>query len=229
MKLITKSIACMAAFSLALARPLNAEMILSQVIVDFLPNSPSRNDIEVYNSGDERMYIAVEPTEVVNPGLPNEQTVSASDPNASGILVSPRKLVLEPGERRIVRIAMVDDRPSKDRVYRVAIKPVAGPISANRSALKVLVGYNVLVIYRPQTVSGGVVGARSGDHLELKNESNTAQQLFDGQQCDAAGSNCVSLIERRLYPGASLDVPLQYSTPAHYKVSAGDKTTDQVF
>ena len=109
MKLITKSIACMAAFSLALARPLNAEMILSQVIVDFLPNSPSRNDIEVYNSGDERMYIAVEPTEVVNPGLPNEQTVSASDPNASGILVSPRKLVLEPGERRIVRIAMVDD------------------------------------------------------------------------------------------------------------------------
>lgn len=201
--------------------PANAEMILSQVIVDLVPDKPSREDIEVWNSGDERMYVSAEPFEIRNPGTPEEQRVSAVDAEQSGILISPQKLILEPGERRIIRIAAVSARPETDRVYRVAIKPVGGPVTAETSALKVFVGYDALVIYRSEQVSGSIEITRMGQTLTLENRSNRAQEIFDGQQCSANGVGCQSLPAKRLYPGAKWTQTLPFETPASYKAAHG--------
>ena len=133
-----------------LASMAEAEMVLSQVIVDLLPGKPPRQDIEVWNDGPERMYVLAEPFEILKPGTPQEQRVAAALPDESGLLVSPQRLVLEPGERRTVRVAAIGERPASDRVYRVAIRPVAGAVTAEESALKVFVGYDTLVLVRPE-------------------------------------------------------------------------------
>ena len=204
-------------------------MVLSQVIVDLLPGQPPRQDVEVGNMGDERMYVSAEPFEILAPGTPEETRVPADEPERSGILVAPRRLVLEPGERRIVRIAAIGDRSATDRVYRVAIKPVSGAVSADASALKVFVGYDALVIVRPALFSGDIVGERVGSTLTLRNAGNTAQELFEGRQCDARGDDCRTLPAKRLYPGANWQQDLPFETEVSYKTAVGPTIRERRF
>lgn len=212
-----------------MATPAAAELVLSQVIVDLQPDKPPREDIEVWNDGEERMYVAAEPFEIVGAGTLDEERVAATDPESSGILVSPQRLVLEPGERRIIRVAAIGERSANDRVYRVAIKPVAGPISAETSALKVLIGYDALVLVRPAEANPALAATRDGRSLVLRNTGNTAQELFDGRQCDAAGGDCRDLPAKRLYPGASWEQSLPFDTPVTYKTAVGPDIVEREF
>ena len=223
------ALAALALAASALTSPARAEMVLSQVIVDLLPGKPPREDLEVWNAGDERMYVSAEPFEIRAPGTLAEERVAATDPENSGILVSPRRLVLEPGERRLVRVAAIGTRGDTERVYRVTIRPVAGPIGADTSALKVLVGYDALVLVRPERFTGEIEAARNGRTLTLTNTGNTAQELFDGQQCDAAGTNCRNLPAKRLYPGAAWEQTLPYDTPASYRAAIGPAVRERAF
>lgn len=215
--------------ALGFASIARAEMVLSQVIVDLLPGKPPRDDIEVFNDGPERLYVSADPFEIRNSGLSNEQRVPAADPEHSGLLVSPQKLVLAPGERRTIRVAAVGELPLSDRVYRLAIKPVAGPVTADRTSLKVFVGYDALVLVRPARFTGDVVGERQGRTLTLRNAGNTSQELFEGKQCDASGKDCRSLPAKRLYPGATWQQVLPFATPVAYKAAIGSTIRDRQF
>ncbi len=217
------------AATVGLAAGARAEMVLSQVIVDLLPDKPPREDIEVWNDGDERMYVLAEPFEIRAAGTPAEQRVAVTDPELAGLLVSPTRLVLEPGERRTIRVAAIGERSATDRVYRVTIKPVAGAVTAESSALKVFVGYDTLVLVRPEALTGDLESARSGRTLTLRNAGNTAQELFDGRQCDAAGGDCRELPAKRLYPGAVWEQQLPFDTPVHYRSSIGPTVRERQF
>jgi hypothetical protein len=196
-------------------------MVLSQVIVDLHPDKPPRDDIEIWNDSAETMYVSAEPFLIVAPGMPDEQRVPAIRPDESGLLVSPQRLVLAAGERRTVRIAAVGQRPTTDRVYRVAIKPVAGSVSSSTDALKVFVGYDALVIVRPENASPRIEAERLRDSLVLKNSGNSAVELFEGRQCDIDGDNCQSLPAKRLYPGAVWEQDLPYETKVSYRSAIG--------
>lgn len=212
------------AMSAAIAPPARAEMVLSQVIVDLQPGKPGHGDIEVWNAGTDRMYVVAEPSEIRAPGLKAEQRVSDPDPEVTGLLVSPQRMVLEPGQRRMVRVSAISARQPVDRIYRVTIKPVAGDVDADATAIKVLVGYDVLVLYRPENIAGDVTATRNGRSLKLHNASNTAQEVFDGKQCDAGGTECKTLGANRLYAGADWEQILPYDTPVEYRITAGNGT-----
>ena len=217
------------AAAIAGAQAANAEMVLSQVIVDFLPGKPLREDIEVWNSGEERMYVSAEPFRIVAPGTPQEQRVALSLAEDSGLLVSPQRLVLEPGERRLIRVAALGGRPQSDAVYRLAIRPVAGAVTAETDALKVFVGYDALVIVRPERVVEDLRAEHGRRTLRLRNMGNTAQELFDGKQCDASGSDCRQLPAKRLYPSVEWELPLPFDTPVTYKAAVGPTVSERRF
>lgn len=207
----------------------SAELVLSQAVVDLGPDKPARENIELFNSGTDRLYVAADPFEIRNPGAADQQRTPAANPQEAGLLVTPQRLILEPGERRLVRIAAVAPRPASDRVYRVTIRPVAGEVSANADALKVFVGYDVLVIYRPATVTGALAAHREGGRLVIENRSNTSQELFDGRQCDGTGGECRALIGSRLYPGRQWEQMLPYAGPVTYQVAVGDQISRAQF
>ena len=204
------------------AAPASAEMVLSKVIVDLPAEKPPRDDIEVWNDTPETMYVSAEPFMIIAPGTLDEQRIPATRPQESGLLVSPQRLVLAAGERRTVRVALVGERPLTDRVYRVAIKPVAGSVSASTSALKVFVGYDALVIVRPQDPQPRIEAERAGRTLVLRNAGDSAIELFEGRQCDAEGENCQSLPAKRLYAGAVWKQDLPYETKVSYKSVIGN-------
>ena len=83
--------------------PLSANMVLSEAIIHFEPGKPLRKDIEVENPSSENLYIEITPAVVEQPGTEDEQRIAISDPRESGLLVTPNKLVVPPGGRKLVR------------------------------------------------------------------------------------------------------------------------------
>lgn len=222
--------ATLAALALGLsASPAQAGLMLSKVILDLGPDGPPRDDVELWNDGAERLYVVAEPSEIVDPGRPTEQRRPSPDPAVTGLLVSPQKLVLEPGEHKLVRIAAVAARPARDRIYRVTIKPVAGPVSSEQSALKLYVGYDVLVILRPDKPGTDLVGTRAGNQLTIHNHGNSSVELAQGKQCDESGANCRDLPATRLYAGADWTVAAPLKDRVSYRVYSGGAQKDMAF
>jgi P pilus assembly chaperone PapD len=220
----------LAAFMLAALVPVAAQagIVLSQAVVDITPKAPLAQDIEVWNDGSDVTYVVAQPFEITSPGLPGEKREPVEDPAVGGLLVTPQKMILQPGERKIVRIAAVTPRGQNDRVWRVTIKPVAGPVSAPESALKLLLGYDVLVISRPQTLQPNVAGERNGSTLTIRNTGNTNAELYEGKLCPPGGSACSALPSRRIYPGQTWVQTLASGGTVSYRVAtAGDSKVQQ--
>ena len=215
---------------LALAEPAaaaRADIVLSRLIVDLRPGSRNREDVEIWNNGPDRAYVAVEPREILAPGLPGQSSRTDVDPEKLGLLVAPARMILEPGQRKLVRIAtLAPDSPS-ERVYRVTVKPVAAPPGVDSSGLKVLVGYDLLVLVRPADARPSVAAQRDGNRLTIRNEGNVSVELTQGRQCAGAGSACKDLPGKRLYAGAQWTETLPGAGPADYLVRSpkGDTRT----
>lgn len=212
----------MSLISLLTAPSARAELVVSQLIVEFRPDGPRTADIEIFNNGDERSYAVVEPRELVNAGTPGEERVTSPDPAKLGLLVSPARFILEPQQRRTLRIAAISPARERERVYRVTVKPVTGDVSGSESGLKLLVGYDLLVLVRPPVVHNSIQSARSGSQLTLTNNGNASVELADGKQCDVGGKKCNSLPAKRLYPGASWKQELPAPQAGEYKVRSAD-------
>ena len=183
------------------AMPAHANLMLDKVIVDLEASQLPRDDIELLNEGSERMYVLVEPFLIRNPDTKNEERILQGVGDPSKLLVSPRRLVLDPGERRLVRLAVIGDRSTEEQVFRVRIRPVVGDVEAETSGLQVLVGYDTLVIVRPHTIVGDLAVTRDSDHITVVNRSNASQEFYEGQICKSDGSQCADLSPNRLYAG----------------------------
>jgi hypothetical protein len=204
-------------------------MMLDKVIVDFLPNEPSRDDIEITNAGEEILYVSVEAAEIIDPGDASERRVAQPDPRILGLLVSPNRLALGPGERKILRFSLLERPVGRDRIYRIAIKPAVGELTATRSALKVMVGYDVLVIARPADARPIITASREDQALLIRNLGNTNALLFNGRQCDENETECVGLPSMRVYAGNTWRFDLPRDGPVRYLVESGNGTTMETF
>ncbi len=142
------------ALPLALLMPFgaaHAQIALSDLVVELHPGKDSRQDVEVANNGSDRAFVAIEPAEIVNPGTSAETRRSDPDPEKLGLLVSPSRMILEAGQRKLIRFADIEPASDRERVYRVTVKPVVGEIAKEQSGLKLLIGYDVLVLARPRS------------------------------------------------------------------------------
>ena len=80
-------------------------------------------------------------------------------------------MILEPGQRKLIRVAAITASPDHEHVYRVTVKPVVGAIQANESGLKIMVGYDVLVLVRPVHAAPNVTAVRTGSlHLRQQGQ-----------------------------------------------------------
>ena len=210
---ILGSLAAMAA--LVRPAPARAELVLSELIVDLQPGQRSRDDIEVWNDSPDRSYVAIEPREITEPGLASQSSRQDPDPEKLGLLVAPARMILDPGQRKLVRIAVMGAASDREHVYRVTVKPVVGGISSDASGLKIMVGYDVLVLVRPSKLLPSVNAARDGRTIAFANAGNVSVELIDGRQCSSS-RQCTALPGKRLYPGASWSVQLPSDLPAEY-------------
>ena len=211
------------------AGPAQAELVISQLIVEFKPGGPRTADIEIFNNSDERRYAVVEPLRLLDPGTPLEKRVTVPDPAQLGLLASPARLILEPQQRRRLRIATVGVLDERERVYRVTVKPVTGEVEGSVSGLKLMVGYDLLVLVRPPSPRTILKAERSGSYLTIANNGNASVELAEGKQCDPAGKSCEALPAKRLYAGASWKQHLPRPGAGEYRVRSADGWTSLKF
>ena len=204
--------------------PASADLVINQMVVE-LATSSRTADILVLNNGQERTYVSIEPNEVLNPGTPEEKRVSNPDPRELGLLLSSARIILEPGQKRLIRVAATSIPDDRERVYRVTIKPVTGDVTSEASGLKLLVGYEMLVMVKP--TRGGRVdieSQRSANALSLVNRGNSSVELVDGNQCLGNASGCSPLPSKRLYAGARWSQAVSPGGQIEYRALAGGKT-----
>ena len=207
-----------------------ADMLLSNAIVHFEPNSPARQDVEITNEGNEPLYVKIEPREVLNPGTDDEQRVLIKNPREHGLLVTPSRMALAPGtskSMRIVKLKRPDD-PSQEseHVYRISARPVVGGVEGEQTGLKVLIGYEVLAIVYPKSPRPDLMVERKGRELIARNTGNANVLLQQGFQCETPDQpleKCAPVPGKRMYPGITYDVDLERDLPVRFFESVGTK------
>jgi P pilus assembly chaperone PapD len=216
---------CVAALGAVLTTsPACAELALSNLIVELLPGKHIREDVEVWNNSPERSFVAIEPREIIDPSLPSQKDFLDPDPEKLGLLVSPSRMILEPGQRKLVRIVAISAGADREHVYRVTVKPVTGGVQSTDTGLMVVVGYDVLVLVRPAQPIANVTANRTGRKLTFSNSGNVSVEVVEGRQCDTARQHCTALPGKRLYAGASWAVELPSDQRADYVLKSPGKT-----
>jgi P pilus assembly chaperone PapD len=200
--------------------PAHADLVLSELVVELQPGKHVREDVEVWNDSPDRAFVQVEPREIINPGSPAQADHQDPDPEKLGLLVGPSRMILEPGQRKLVRIASISTSAEREHVFRVTVKPVVGGIESEDSGLKVLVGYDLLVLVRPAQAIPNVMASRNGRTLTFNNSGNVSVEVINGRQCATNRGHCTELPGKRLYPGVTWSVELQSDGPAEYTLKS---------
>lgn len=170
-------------------------------------------------------YVSVTPLKVVNPGTPEEKEESVSNVKKLGLYISPSKLVISPGGRKLVRVGFLRPAAVSDNIFRVVFSPnvrlEAKYAPKNSAGIKVLVSYGALVIQRPAKLAPKLDIQRKGQRLTIKNLGNTSIELYDFKQCDKK-NKCEKLPDaKRMYPGNNWTVMLPKDAPVTFEQLLG--------
>ena len=185
----------------------NAEISLSQIIVDLAPTDPLTRDVEVSNIGTDTAYVEVTVFQITNPGQYPMTREGAKNPAELGLVATPTKLVLGPDSRRLIRLILLNPADEKERVWRVTVVPKVGELSDERTGVKVIVGYEILVFQRPKVMNFNLKLERQGKVLVASNLGNTNVLIPTITQCSAPTA-CLKATGTRIYPGRSEKIAL---------------------
>jgi P pilus assembly chaperone PapD len=220
--------------------PAIAQITVSRSVIEFTPESRVQ-DVEIVNTGGFRMYLDLAPAEILKPESDNPQRIELDDPRSAAVIVSPRQLLLPPGQRKRVRMILRDDIQDTERVFRLSVKPYTGKVNLHSdgdaektSAIKVLVGYDLLLLARPSSLKPKLDVIRTDKEIEFRNAGNTNVLLRKITQCDADGTGCVELNPNRLYVGETYKVALPKpgsanETPVKVQRSVGLENSNEVY
>jgi len=179
---------------LALSLPANAQMAIDRLWVDIASGKVARSDLVIRNESKDRYYVTVTVSEVVSPGTPEERRVTETDPEKLGLLVTPQRLIMDPGQMRAIRLVSLNRDLARDRVYRVNVTPQVGKLDVAQSdttsrgiAIKMLTAFDALVTVRPDGARGTLVATPANGMLTLGNTGNSNILLLDGEVCPAKG------------------------------------------
>ena len=207
----------------------HAEFMIASAIVEFTADGPRQQDIELVSRSKGNDYIEAEISEIVHPGQADESRRVLDDPTAAGLLVTPDKTVLTGGGRKVLRFVLLKEPDAEEHIYRVAIKPVIkGLDTSAKVGLKILVGYEVLVIVRPAAPLPRYEASRHGKTFTVRNTGNTDILFQNGKQC-AAGAACVPAPVLRVYSGTVEHVELPLDIAAAYSIWDGADTSEKQF
>ncbi|MDF9755639.1 hypothetical protein ACVWY1_003377 [Pseudomonas sp. TE6288] len=118
-----------------------------------LDNTRDRT-VSVKNLGDAPLYLSVSVQQVANPGMEPEVKVPLSQVEHPGLLASPDKITLGPGQSRTISLKSLH-KPEAEHLYRLYIVPVRAmqvhqaPEGTIEAPMSVAVGYGVLVRHLP--------------------------------------------------------------------------------
>jgi P pilus assembly chaperone PapD len=206
----------------------HAAFALTSSIVEFSKESGKQQDIEISSVSKDSDYITSEIYEVRHAGLADESRSPMLTPEEAGLLVAPDKFILSAGGKKTLRFVLLRDQDAEEHIYRVVIKPVVRSVDSEKNVgIKILVGYEILVIVRPASVKAVFTLQRQGNKLIVENTGNTNLLLQSGQQCSAPAS-CQNLPMVRVYANETHAIDLPSDAPLTYYVWDGSALAEKL-
>ncbi|MCU7649744.1 hypothetical protein [Pseudomonas piscis] len=107
-------------------------------------------ELHVENTGDTPLFLDVRQELLLNPGQSPEELTPVEQVQAPSLLISPRRLVLSPGQKRQMTLRTLSV-PTQHRVWRLTFRPrqrvVVETSTPNLQAapLSLNIGYGVLI------------------------------------------------------------------------------------
>jgi P pilus assembly chaperone PapD len=205
-------------------------LAVDRMVVNLGDKLGTRYDLQVSNPSKERVYAEVVPSQILYPGTSQEQTLLEKDPRKLGLLISPRRFALNPGEVSLVRIALTQPLAATDRVYELKVRPVSLPITIKNAdqqvatAIKLVVAYVVRVYVRPLQAKPTVEMVRQENTVTVTNRGNSNVLLIGQPQCQA--DQCKKLPARRLFAGNTWVFQAPYAQPVQFKQEFITEKTD---
>jgi len=192
-----------------------AQISVDKSVLEFNEDNLIR-DVDITNTGDFKIFLNLTVARIKNPHSSKSERIELTDPRTSPVLVSPKQLLVPPGQRKRVRIILRKVPKKYDSVYRLSIKPFTGdvqitddrPPDQKSSALKILLGYDILLLARPKDAVGKLAVKRTSSAIYFKNTGNTNVLLRRMQQCNSGGGECVEMQPNRIYAGEIYKVRL---------------------
>ncbi|WP_058709048.1 hypothetical protein [Pantoea stewartii] len=209
---------------LVLAGYANAAVSVYPIEVNIGKSGNSK--IEVISSSEKVAFVKVSVKKIINPGTPHEKELEVEGLDKNGLIVTPLKLAITPGSKRIVRMVTLDT-PEKETTWRVYFQEVSSDEYNNVSdnsmhgETKAEVGVNIvwgaLVHVLPKiptynlilnTKTGSIYNAGTS-RIKIK---GICKRSYDGK-CNWKESGST------IYPDMSVNVfPFKYSSGNYYKV-----------
>jgi P pilus assembly chaperone PapD len=208
--------------ALFVAAPCEAEISLSQIIIDVAPGEALVRDVEVANLAKDKAYIEVTVFRIANPGDMPMKRETAANPNELGLLATPAKMVLAPESARLIRLILLNPPDASEHVWRVSVVPKVGEIADDRTGVKLVIGYEMLVFQRPETLRIDVSFTRQGKVLTATNNGNTNVLIPALNQCTAP-EICQKSAGTRVYPGRSEVIKLSLDGPVDISLQAAGR------
>ena len=110
--------------------------------------------VTVRNVGDGPLYLSATLQKVMNPGLTPEEQMPLSQLEHPGLLASPDKLTLGPGQSRTISLKSLSV-PAAEEMYRLYVVPARAmqveeaPQDKISAPMSVSIGYGVLIQHMP--------------------------------------------------------------------------------
>ncbi|MEO0608504.1 MAG: hypothetical protein AAFY82_09760 [Pseudomonadota bacterium] len=203
---------------LSTAAPMQAQMTVDPVILAFDRPDLKRQDMLVGNVGLRPLYLEVSAARILEPAAVGETYLTSPNPDEVGLLVAPRRIVLQPGEEKTVRVIRLDQDFKTDQAWRVQFKPVIGDVITDTPVAIPLIAVKALVFARPGGATAKIIGQREGRALLLANVGNTNAVISNGVQCAAPGIDCQAVSGKRLWPGMVWSTRLPLDAPVSFQV-----------
>ena len=209
-------------FMIAAIGPASAQLQLNDFFID-LGDGAKPGELYAANRGDETLYLQVTVEEVLNPGAEDEEIIKIANPREAGVLVSPQRLVAQPGEEKRIRIVALKDA-NEDRFFKLTVTPVVGDLESEEAiGVKVMIAYAAWVFLRPEGAPHPWITAeQTGAVLTLRNEGRTHAEISNANQCGDDG-DCDTIPKFRMMAGAEKVVELNSADPVEAKVLFADK------
>lgn len=182
----------------------SADIGVNPTVIIIEDDPPGETVSIVTNRGRERAFVTAKARIVTSPGAKDEKLVHETNPALSGLLVTPLRTVLDPSERRAIRIRALNAAGISDRIWRVQIAPAVGDLKPGTSGLAFVIAYDVLVIQRAANPLPIVAASRAGSVVTLANSGNSFAMISRLAHC--LEGKCTELGAKRLYAGQTLQV-----------------------
>lgn len=197
----------------------------SQIYVDnTIINIKSKEEAKTVSikkiNNQKNVYVSTFLREIKNPNEKSEYCLSFAESKKCkrvdnvedlGLITTPNKLVLGDKSFKKIRIYNLNENLSSEKVYRLEILPVNNKkleSKNNHLALKIQMGYEVLIIVEPEKLKYSFNYKLEGNKLKINNSGNVNILFFEGKECNK--EICRDLEVKRIYAGGHYNYDLKW-------------------